>query len=772
MINPRRSLKARLGLAIGSVALILSVLVSLSVGYTARGQMEANVGQSLAELAYQMADKLDRGMFERYRDIQILTSLELLQNPATSVAAKRELLEKLQITYQYYAWIGLTDTQGKVLVSTNRVLEGKDVRARPWFQKAQTDIYVGDVHPAVLLAKILPNPTGEPLRLIDVAAPVRDRTGNFKGVLGAHLSWKWAREVQESLLRTIEKHRAVEILILAQDGTVLLGPPELESQQLTLESVRAARTGENSHMLETWSNGKSYLTGFAQSQGYRNYPGLGWLVMVRQRSHLAFALAQKLQHQIFLITMTLGILLAILGWLIADAMAQPLLEIAAAADRIRHGHLNSKIPAFGGKDEIAILSRSLNELVLSLMRQEQELQASNHQLQSELQERQQTQKALKQSEERFRIAARCASDLIYEWNISSGSLEWFGNIDEQLGYNVGEFPRTQTAWENIIHPHDRDRVRAAVVWHLKTRQPYFEEYRVQRQDGTWLYWTDRGTALGDENGNSYKWIGVNTDITARKQTEQALREALQKLKELNASLEHRVAERTAQLEAANQELEAFSYSVSHDLRAPLRSIDGFSVALLERYDSHLDDKGKHYLQRVRAATQKMGELIDDLLKLSRVTRSEMVYQAVDLSAMVQTIALDLRQMQPERQVDLIVASGVVTQGDPKLLMVVLENLLNNAWKFTSKAVYAKIEFGTLSRTDGTTAYFISDNGAGFNMAYGKKLFEAFGRLHNADEFPGTGVGLATVKRIVQRHGGQVWAEGAVGQGARFYFTLY
>lgn len=239
---------------------------------------------------------------------------------------------------------------------------------------------------------------------------------------------------------------------------------------------------------------------------------------------------------------------------------------------------------------------------------------------------------------------------------------------------------------------------------------------------------------------------------------------------LNVQLEERVAERTAQLEATNKEMEAFSYSVSHDLRAPLRSIDGFSQALLEDYSDKLDALGQNYLQRVRAATQRMAQLIDDLLNLSRLTRSEMRYEEVDLSALVEAIATELHKTQPERQVEFAITPGLVTNGDTHLLRIVLENLLGNAWKFTGKHQKARIEFGLLHQ-DNTHVYFVRDDGTGFDMAYVEKLFGAFQRLHAMTEFEGTGIGLATVQRIIHRHGGRVWAESAVEQGATFYFTL-
>lgn len=239
---------------------------------------------------------------------------------------------------------------------------------------------------------------------------------------------------------------------------------------------------------------------------------------------------------------------------------------------------------------------------------------------------------------------------------------------------------------------------------------------------------------------------------------------------LNADLERRVIERTGQLEAANQELEAFSYSVSHDLRAPLRGIDGFSLALLEEYSDKLDETGRHYLTRVRVGSRHMAQLIEDLLNLSRVTRSEIHRVPVDLSALGRAVAAELQRAQPDRPVTLEIEPGLTVQGDPGLLRVALENLLGNSWKFTRKHAHARIELGSTLR-EGERMLFVRDDGAGFDMAYADKLFQPFQRLHSADEFEGTGIGLATVQRIVHRHGGRVWGEGAVELGATFYFSM-
>ncbi|NTU42282.1 MAG: hypothetical protein HGA78_04365 [Nitrospirales bacterium] len=223
-------------------------------------------------------------------------------------------------------------------------------------------------------------------------------------------------------------------------------------------------------------------------------------------------------------------------------------------------------------------------------------------------------------------------------------------------------------------------------------------------------------------------------------------------------------------DAANRELEAFSYSVSHDLRAPLRGIDGFSQALMEDYSALLDDQGRDYLQRIRTATQRMAQLIDDLLKLSRLTRAELIFHPVDLSAMARGISEELRNAQPGRRGTFLIPDGITALTDPHLIKIVLDNLIGNAWKFTARKDEAVIEINAFPLDD-EVACCVRDNGAGFDMAYADKLFATFQRLHSGTEFPGTGIGLSLVQRIIHRLGGRVWAEGEVGRGATFCFTL-
>ena len=289
------------------------------------------------------------------------------------------------------------------------------------------------------------------------------------------------------------------------------------------------------------------------------------------------------------------------------------------------------------------------------------------------------------------------------------------------------------------------------------------EIDILRADGTHATIFDISAPLRDQQGHIVGAVVVIQDITDRKRAE----EELQRLTE---TLEQRVRERTAALEAANRELEAFSYSVSHDLRAPLRGINGFSKVLLEQYADRLDEHGRDCLERVRAAAQRMNRLIDDMLNLSRIGRKEMIRTTVNLSKLAASVIEDLRRHDPERQVEVDIMPGILVTGDADLLRIVLNNLLSNAWKFTGPRETGRIELG-MQVLNGERVYCVRDNGVGFDMTYADKLFTPFQRPHTEAEFPGTGIGLAIVQHIIARHGGRVWAEGAEGQGATVYFTL-
>jgi PAS domain S-box-containing protein len=376
-------------------------------------------------------------------------------------------------------------------------------------------------------------------------------------------------------------------------------------------------------------------------------------------------------------------------------------------------------------------------------------------------ERRQAEQTKLESERRYHALARIAPVGIFRTDVGGNCI-----YTNERWCQIAGMPPEQAlgkGWSTALHPDDRDSVLNEWYQAAKAQVPFYTECRFQRPDGTVSWLLVRAAAEQDVQGNVIGYVGTVTDFSKQKNIEDELRIHRDHLEEL-------VAERTQALEAANRELEAFAYSVSHDLRAPLRTIDGFSHALEEDCADAVGESGRDYLRRVRAASQRMGNLIDDILKLARMTQSDMQWSDVDLSKLANETVERLREMEPGRQVDVQVAPDLKVMGDKTLLSVVLDNLIGNAWKYTSGKDLAGIEIGVVKR-DGKPAYFVKDNGAGFDMRYAGKLFGIFQRLHKAGEFEGTGIGLATVQRIVHRHNGDVWAEAEVGKGATFFFTL-
>lgn len=295
------------------------------------------------------------------------------------------------------------------------------------------------------------------------------------------------------------------------------------------------------------------------------------------------------------------------------------------------------------------------------------------------------------------------------------------------------------------------------------RVVHLETMRLHK-DGTGIPVSVTVSPIRDQSGALIGASSIARDISLQVR-------AAAEVQALNAQLESRVQQRTAALERANQNLETLTYSVAHDLRSPLRGLNGFSEALLEEYGEVLGETGRDYAERIQSASERMGTLIDELLQLWRVLRADMHLGPVDLSAEVAAIARELQAREPARQVRFVIQDGVSVTADRTLIRMVVQNLVGNAWKFTAHRDDATIEFATMAADDAEICCCVRDNGAGFDPAYVHKLFQPFQRLHTTGEFPGTGVGLARVKRIIERHGGRTWAEGAIGEGATFYFTL-
>ena len=366
---------------------------------------------------------------------------------------------------------------------------------------------------------------------------------------------------------------------------------------------------------------------------------------------------------------------------------------------------------------------------------------------------------IRQSEQRFRALMRASSDVVYYLNA-----DW-SEMHELVGHDfLADTTQPSSSWlEKYVYPDDWAFVRDNVANAIRTRSLVAVEHRVLRADGTVGWTASRTVPILDAHGEIVEWVGMASDVTERKEAEE-------RGEQIHAALEKRVRERTAALETANRELEAFNYSVSHDLRAPLRHVQGFIEIIQEDYGTQLSAEVRSYFDKVRAGTERIAGMVKALLELGRIGRAGLHRRTVEPAEIVRAAWADLRFGADHREVELVVGDLPAASADPGLLRQVFDNLLGNALKFTSPRAAARIEVGS-ERCDGETAYFVRDNGVGFDAQSADRLFAVFERMHRAEEFEGTGIGLSIVKRIVEKHGGRIWADSEPGKGATFYFTL-
>ena len=329
------SLRLWLALSFGALAVALVGVLSWQVERVATDKLQDDIGLRLQTRATALAGRLDRGLYERLNDMRALALMPILDDPLANEDTLRDLFDLMQLNYPDYVWIGVTSADGRVLVSNRGLLEGVDVSARPWFSAGRRDPYVGDLHDAVLLSKLVSDPGGEPLRLVDVAAPVHDAHGVVTGVLGAHLSWRWAESLRQDQMQPSRANDPVEVFFLNADGEVIMGPGSLRGQVLDTSSARAVRRGERGAVLETWPDGQTYLTGFVPTQGHEAYKGLGWTVLVRKEAALAFEPVHELSRQIWLAAIGIVVIYLLLGTLMARWIGAPLHALSVAARRIQ-----------------------------------------------------------------------------------------------------------------------------------------------------------------------------------------------------------------------------------------------------------------------------------------------------------------------------------------------------------------------------------------------------------------------------------------------------
>ncbi|MBT2641587.1 GGDEF domain-containing protein [Bacillus sp. ISL-41] len=367
------NLRAYMALFFGVIIIALTMLLSITISRHSGETIKREIGNSLSTTAYHMADKLDSFMWSRIGEVEVLSRIEVIKTQ-DDLQSAQTLMDQLKSSIPVFSWIGLTDSAGNVVAASDNILVGSNISKRPVYQEGKKGTFIGDVHNAVLLANLLPNPTGEPMQFVDISKPLTDKDGNFTGVLAAHLSWEWSRQVKGNIVEPLkdELSGAEVFVVSGMDNTVLLGPDGMTGDVLDIKSVHNARTGDNSWLVEKWPDGKEYLTGFAVGDGHHDYSGLGWTVIVRIPIENAFAPVENLKSYIIKLGTITAIVFAIIGWFVAGFISNPLRKISKAAHNLRIGKETS-IPYINGIKDLEILSSSLRELVESLVRTESNL---------------------------------------------------------------------------------------------------------------------------------------------------------------------------------------------------------------------------------------------------------------------------------------------------------------------------------------------------------------------------------------------------------------
>lgn len=747
--DPRRSLRAKVALGLAALGLLFTMLMAALAQRVYREELSQSAGRALAYSAQQVAGNLQLRLAERLVELQQIAARLSEPGALDDHNALRRGLEQVSTGRNDYIWLGIAGADGLVWAAKNGMLEGRNVAQRPWFVAGRAGPFVGDLHDALLLQPLLPpSPDGEPYRLIDLATPVTDARGQLVAVVAAHLDWRWVESLQAHLLGEMAAENGMESLILTREGRVLGGPASLRQQALAtlLASARASRVPT----VQRWPDGRDYLTALSLAPTDANdriWTDLGWHIVVRQPLEKALTTGAELRSNLLLGGVAMALLLALLSWRLAGRLSRPLVRLAEVARRLQSGDaVRFSDVRIGSQDEVGALAQALTRL--------DDLRCD------EMLKRQQI-------AVRYMALIDHSPDAIYINEggrltlINQAGLTLFGatHPDQLLG---------KTPYDLFAPPdHAVIQQRVHQLVDLGNPVPLIEQ-RIVRLDGRWV--DVEVAAAPFETGGRRALIVILRDITERKQAQQLLAQREEALRQLNAELEQRVQDRTAQLSAANQELDSFAYAVSHDLRAPLRAINGFAVALEEDSGHLLDDAAHEHLRQIRWASQRMADLIDGLLSLSRTVRGPLRHDLVDVSRLAQDILTELAQGDPQAPTRWEIEPGITLDGDARMISSAVGNLLGNAWKYSRQAAAPMIQLRTELR-EGRRWICIQDNGVGFDPAHAQRLFKPFQRLHRQDEFAGLGIGLATVLRIVQRHGGDITSDSRPGCGARFCFTL-
>jgi PAS domain S-box-containing protein len=679
-------------------------------------------------------------MFERYREIRLMAArIERLKD----WDAVRGELDAAQDSYRFYAWLGVADDKGVVRAASDRLLEGVDVSRRPWFHNATAGEHLGDVHEALLLARALGAADGAAPRFYDLAFPLR--SGASSPVLAAHVSWEWAHDVRQAMFGR-GRRAGMEPLIVSKDGLVLLGPPSLEGQTLRLASLDRAATGTPGYITETWPDGGTYLVGYARSKGHLSSPGLGWRVLVRQETGVAFEPVRQLQRDVLLGGVGLALLFSLLGWLAARAVTRPLLGLAATAREIEQGG-NAQVRPSRAYSEVRVLGTALDSLLGQVRRQNGQLQQLNAELEQRVEQRTAELRAaferVRASEQRIQTIIESAQDPFIGIDLEGRITDWSTQAEVAFGWGREEV-LGRSAAELLLPARFAGNLELALAEYARTGTSPILNRPIER-----IVVDRHGRELPVEvkiglvnTGDQRFFTAFLHDISQRKEIERMKDE--------------------------------FVSTVSHELRTPLTAIYGSLDLLNAGLAGELPPEARQLLAISHQSTERLIRLINDLLDLEKIASGKLVYrmQAQPLLPLVEQSIRDTRAYGETLRVEFslqALAQPVVTCDADRIVQVCV-NLLSNAAKFSPRGDTVEV---ILAVHDGKARVSVVDHGPGVPPEFKDRIFDRFSQADSSDRRSkgGTGLGLAICHNIVEAHGGRMAFSGEPGVRTEFWFEL-
>ncbi|SNS35056.1 PAS domain S-box-containing protein [Noviherbaspirillum humi] len=743
-----RGLGAYLALAFSLLSVVLTLILVEVIDVVATEQARGSIGNSLADLALQTTDKLDRSMFERYREVQLMAMRPDLRGAATDSREKRQVLDSRQETYPFYSWIGLVATDGTVQVATKGMLEGSNVSTRPWFKEALQAPYIGDVHDAVMLSKRLPHPEGRPLRFLDLAFPYADQTGRIAGVLGVHLSWEWAREVGLSVIEPVAARRQVQGFIVSREGLVLWGPEAMLGQKLNLDSLRAAQKSRRGYTIESWDREGRFVVGFSKSPAHEGQTDLGWTVLVLESVDSAFAPVKAMQRQVLWAGLGIAILFSLIGLLAARRITQPLLRLAQSAQRIQYGQGADIDPGAENYYESKVLATSLRSLVTDLLYQKAALQELNQSLEQRVEARTRELAGalanVKANERRIQTITETAQDAFIAVDLHGNVTDWNSQAERMFGWTRGEAVGHPLA-DRVVPQRFRDSYQRSLREVNETGMTGALNRRLERvvmnRSGQ-EFPVEMTVGLAGTDETAFLSVFLH-DISARKQVERMKNE--------------------------------FISTVSHELRTPLTSIRASLGMLADGMVGEFDPEAKELLQIANDSCERLVRLVNDMLDIEKIESGKMAFRirALPLEDVARQAMEATRAYAEGFGIRLTLvnqAPGMRVMADDDRMTQVAVNLLSNAIKFSPRGGEVEV---VISRAEGQGRLAVIDHGCGVPDAFRDRIFQKFAQADATDtrQKGGTGLGLSICKSIVEQHGGRIHFESDADHGTTFFVDL-